>query len=220
MGVRLVIFDLDGTLLDTVGDLGDAVNYSLRCCSLPERPMDDYKILCGRGIANLLRGAVPEDSRTPAVLSRMAECFYPRYRSHIADRTRPYEGIPEMMERLAARGILFAVASNKYQEGAETLIRKFFGQYDFVRILGQREDFPLKPDPAVVDLIIDAVPGLDRGEVVYCGDSDVDMLTGSNAGVRTAGVLWGFRSREELEAHHPWLIADSPASLADAILSL
>ena len=211
--VKLVIFDLDGTLLNTVEDLGHAVNHALRQLGFSERPMEEYKILCGRGIANLLKGALPEEARTEENCAAMARLFYPRYRSHIADCTRPYPGIPELLETLDSQGICFAVASNKYQEGAEYLVRHFFGRYTFVRILGQQEGLPLKPDPALVDLVLAAAPE----EVLYVGDSNVDMQTGLNAGLRTVGVTWGFRSREELAAYNPWLIADSPEDIWNAI---
>ena len=215
---KLVIFDLDGTLLNTVEDLGNATNYALKTLGYPQREIEEYKILCGRGIANLLKDALPEDARTDDTRARMANLFFPYYREHINDCTVPYEGIIPMLDRLAAEGIRFALASNKYQEGAERLIGRFFGKYGFATILGQREGCPIKPDPAIVDQILADNPDISRDEVVYVGDSNVDMMTGNNARVRTIGVTWGFRSREELAAHNPWKLIDTPADLAEAIL--
>ena len=215
---KLVIFDLDGTLLNTVEDLGNATNYALKTLGYPQREIEEYKILCGRGIANLLKDALPEDARTDDTRARMANLFFPYYREHINDCTVPYDGIIPMLDRLAAEGIRFALASNKYQEGAERLIGRFFGKYGFATILGQREGYPIKPDTAIVDQILADNPDISRDEVVYVGDSNVDMMTGNNARVRTIGVTWGFRSREELAAHNPWKLIDTPADLAEAIL--
>ena len=111
-----------------------------------------------------------------------------------------------------------AVASNKYQDGAEKLVHHFFGEYDFVRILGQRDGQPIKPDPAIVDQILAEVPSITKSETVYVGDSNVDMQTGANAEVRTIGVTWGFRSREELASYNPSAIVDSAEALAGEIL--
>ena len=110
------------------------------------------------------------------------------------------------------------MASNKYQDGAEKLVHHFFGEYDFVRILGQREGQPIKPDPAIVDQVLAEVPSVTKSETVYVGDSNVDMQTGLNAGVRTVGVSWGFRTREELAAYTPSAIVDTPEELSRVIL--
>ncbi len=192
---KLIIFDLDGTLLDTREDIANACNYALRMCGCPERRMDEYNMLVGRGIMNLFRGALPEGMRgDEGLIMDMRNHFVPYYNEHIDDCTRPYEGIIGMLDRLAEAGISFAVASNKYQEGTEVLVRRFFGDYDFKCILGQREGKPIKPDPEIVREAMEAA-GAALEETVYCGDSDVDMQTGLNAGVRTVGVAWGFRTR-------------------------
>lgn len=215
---RLVIFDLDGTLLNTVEDLGNATNNALRTLGFPQHPISAYKIYCGKGIYNLFRAALPEGAATEENVAKMAELFLPYYDAHKCDRTVPYPGIPEMLDTLAENGIMFALASNKYQDGAEKLISHFFARHRFLKVLGQREGQPIKPDPAIVEQIIACAPGLTKDEAVYCGDSDVDMKTGINAGVRTAGVTWGFRSRSELEAYSPWGIADTAEELTSMIL--
>jgi phosphoglycolate phosphatase len=213
---RLAIFDLDGTLLDTAADLGDACNYALRQCGFPEHPLGDYYQMVGRGIYNLFRAAVPCEYATEDNVRLMAGFFIPYYDAHKCDLTRPYDGIPEMLTALSAAGVRLAVASNKYQDGAEKLVRHFFGDYGFVKILGQREGQPIKPDPEIVSQILAAVPGVTRDETIYVGDSNVDMQTGINAGVRTVGVTWGFRSREELAAYSPYALVDSPAGIVEA----
>ena len=215
---KLVIFDLDGTLLDTVEDLGNATNHALRTLGYPEHPIEAYKIFCGRGIYNLFRSAMPEGKATEDNVRRMASYFLPYYGAHNRDCTRPYAGIPGMLARVTAAGVAVAMASNKYQAGVEELAAHFFGGIRFLKILGQREGQPIKPDPAIVAQIMAADPSVRREEVVYVGDSNVDMQTGIGARVRTIGVTWGFRSRSELEAYAPWRIVDTPDALAEAIL--
>lgn len=215
---RLIIFDLDGTLLDTREDIANACNYALRMCRCPERRLDEYNMLVGRGIYNLFRGALPEEKRTEEMVMEMKSHFVPYYNEHIDDCTRPYPGIIEMLETLSDRGISFAIASNKYQEGTESLVAKYFSKYGFVRILGQREGKPIKPDPEIVKEAMSAAPDVTVEDTVYCGDSDVDMQTGLNAGVRTIGVTWGFRTREELSAYNPWLLVENPAEITEALV--
>ncbi|MBO6160926.1 MAG: HAD family hydrolase [Bacteroidales bacterium] len=218
MKTRLAIFDLDGTLLDTVEDLANATNHALVQCGFPPRPVPDYYTLVGRGIYNLFRAAMPPEDATEENVSKMASFFLPYYGVHNCDCTRPYAGIPAMLSRITAEGVALALASNKYQAGTEALAAHFFGGFRFLRIFGQREGRPIKPDPAIVEQIMAADPSLCKEEVVYIGDSNVDMQTGINAGVRTVGVTWGFRSRAELEAYAPWRIVDTPEALAEAIL--
>lgn len=215
---KLAIFDLDGTLLNTVEDLGNATNYALEQCGFPTHPIEAYYQMVGRGIYNLFRAAVPAGQSTEEVVQRMASIFIPYYDAHKCDFTRPYDGIPAMLKTITAAGVRLAVASNKYQDGAEKLVHHFFGEYDFVRILGQREGQPIKPDPAIVDQILAEVPSITKSETVYVGDSNVDMQTGANAEVRTIGVTWGFRSREELASYNPSAIVDSAEALAGEIL--
>ncbi len=216
---KLAIFDLDGTLLNTVEDLGNATNYALTQCGFPIHPTDAYYQMVGRGIYNLFRAAIPSEYATEGNVQRMASYFIPYYDTHKCDCTRPYDGIPEMLKTITDRGVRLAVASNKYQDGAEKLVHHFFGDYEFVKILGQREGQPIKPDPAIVDQILAEVPYISKAETVYVGDSNVDMQTGANAKVRTIGVSWGFRGREELAAYHPSAIIDTPEDLSKTITS-
>jgi phosphoglycolate phosphatase len=215
---KLVIFDLDGTLLDTMEDIAGACNYALQECGCPARPLDEYNMLVGRGIFNLFRGALPAERKTEEMVQKMYSHFVPYYNEHICDRTKPYPGMYETLDALAGKGIAFAVASNKYQEGTEMLIERLFGDYEFISILGQRVGKPIKPDPQIVKEAMEAFGEISNSEVVYCGDSDVDMLTGMNAGVKTIGVTWGFRTREELSSYSPWVLADKAEDISDAIL--
>ncbi len=217
---KLAIFDLDGTLLNTVEDLGNATNYALEQCGFPTYPIDSYYQMVGRGIFNMFRAALPSEYATEDNVQKMASYFLPYYDAHKCDFTRPYEGISEMLKTITGRGVRLAVASNKYQDGAEKLVKHFFGEYDFVKILGQREGQPIKPDPAIVDQVLAQVPEVSKDETVYVGDSNVDMQTGANAKVRTIGVTWGFRSREELAAYNPSAIVDTPSELSKEILGM
>ncbi len=217
METKLMIFDLDGTLLDTVKDLGMATNHALKQCGYPEREAGEYNFLCGRGIVNMFKGAMPPEEVDEENVQKMKDLFLPYYDAHKTDFTRPYPGITELLFTLKEKGIKMGVASNKYQDGAEKLIAHFFPEIPFVKILGQREGQPIKPDPAIVEQIMDLAEGITKENVVYCGDTNTDMQTGINAEVRTVGVTWGFRSREELEAYHPWLLADTPEQILEKI---
>lgn len=219
---RLAIFDLDGTLLDTIEDICNACNYALVSCGCPERKLEEYNSLVGRGIYNLFRGALPEDKRSDDMVMKMHGSFVPYYNEHKSDFTKPYPGIKGLIEELRSEGISLAVASNKYQEGTEALVDKYFGRDSFIRILGQREGQPIKPDPQIVGEImssfIDKYGDISKEEIVYIGDSNVDMETGLNAGVTTIGVSWGFRTKEELAAYGPYMICDDAGMLKDALL--
>ena len=209
---KLFIFDLDGTLLDTIADLAAAANHGLRALGFPEHPADAYRFFVGNGISKLIERALPEGHRTGEDVAEVRSLFIPYYNMHNADLSRPYPGVTEVMEELQSRGCLIAVASNKYQEATEKLIPHFFPTICFCAILGQREGVPTKPDPRIVYEIMEAA-GVGRGEVVYVGDSGVDMLTGANAGVTTVGVSWGFRPKSELEPYSPAAIVDRPEEL-------
>ena len=214
---KLIIFDLDGTLIDTRIDIANACNHALEQCGFPKRALDEYNMLVGRGIDNLFRGAMPSEAVNEENVTKMRSLFVPYYNEHGSDFTKPYDGIVEMLEVLNNKGLHFAVASNKYQEGTQQLVKEFFGQYDFVRILGQRDGKPIKPNPLIVSEAMEGVPGITKDEVIYVGDSNVDMETGINAGIKTIGVTWGFRTREELEAYSPFALIDNPMELTDII---
>lgn len=204
---KLVIFDLDGTLLDTIADLAAATNYALQACGYPTHETDAYRFFVGNGINKLFERALPEGTRSKENVLKIRSLFVPYYNEHNADLSRPYPGIENLLETLQEKGYMLAVASNKYHEATQKLIKQYFPRINFLAILGQRENIPAKPDPQVVYEIMEKA-GVERKEVVYIGDSSVDMQTGANAGVTTIGVCWGFRPRTELEAYNPSLIAE------------
>lgn len=210
--IKLVIFDLDGTLLNSLEDLAASTNYALRRHGYPEHELPAYRYFVGNGIDKLLERALPETARTPETVMKVKEDFVAYYAVHKADFTAPYAGIPELLGELKRQGILLAVASNKYHEATVALIPAYFGEGLFDFVFGQREGIPIKPDPTIVYDIIKAA-GVRKEEVLYVGDSGVDMQTAVNSGVTSAGVTWGFRDRKELLANGACHIAESPLDI-------
>lgn len=206
---KLVIFDLDGTLIDTIADLAFSTNYALKACGFPTHETDEYRFFVGNGIRKLFERALPEDARTEENILRIRDLFLPHYDLHNIDQSTPYPGMPELLERLQEAGYLLAVASNKHQSATEKIIPALFPQIHFHPVFGQREGIPVKPDPAIVKNILQ-ITGINREETLYVGDSGVDMQTARNAGVTVCGVTWGFRPRNELQSYAPNYFADTP----------
>lgn len=194
---NLVIFDLDGTLLNTIDDLATAANFTLRRNGYPERQREEYPFLVGNGILKLLERSLPEEVRSSANALKLRPDFLAYYDRHKTEKTHPYEGIEALLQDLRKRGILLAVASNKYQSATEELIRYYFGETTFCVVLGQRENIPVKPDPAIVYDIL-KFTGIEKKDTLYVGDSGVDMLTAANSAIESVGVTWGFRPETEL----------------------
>lgn len=209
---QLVIFDLDGTLLNTIADLGAAANHALIQCGFPTHPISAYPRFVGSGIARLLERVLPESARTTERAVTMRRYFTEYYNTHMADQTVPYAGIPELLADLTARGIKVAVASNKYQSAVEELITQYFPQITFAAVEGQKEGVPVKPDPSIVFEILGKVP-TPKSDVLYVGDSGIDMETARRACVESAGVTWGFRPVAELRAAYADHIVETPESL-------
>ena len=209
---KLAIFDLDGTLLDTLGDLAAACNYVMQRNGYPIHDFDRYRYMVGNGINKLIERALPAEFRSPERAAALRPEFIARYREHLSDHTRPYPGIVALLDRLEAGNVLLAVASNKYHEGTRTLVQRFFPRHRFVQVLGQREGVPVKPDPAIVFEILESAQ-IPREEALYIGDSDVDMLTASRAGVDSVGASWGFRPCEELQKAGATHMARTPMDI-------
>ena len=209
---RLFIFDLDGTLLNTIGDLAVGCDYMLSLRGLKTHTYDEYCSFVGNGIMRLVERALPEELRTPDYVKAARKDFVDFYIDHIDTHTIPYEGMVELVTQLQHRGAKLAVASNKFQAGTEKLIKKFFPSIEWVEICGNREGVPLKPDTALVDMILEKAD-VERKGCVMIGDSGVDIQTARNAGITSVGVSWGFRSREELEENGANHIADTADDL-------
>ena len=209
---KLVIFDLDGTLLDTIADLAESANHALKQLGYPTRDVETIRTFVGNGVNKLLFRALPDEEKTEENMIRMRTHFVPYYDAHNADLSAPYPGIVALLEELQAKGLRMAVASNKYQEATAKLVKHYFPMIDFVEVLGQREGINVKPDPTIVFDILQKA-GVSKEETLYVGDSGVDMQTAINAGVDAIGVTWGFRPRTELEDFHPMGLIDQAEEL-------
>jgi phosphoglycolate phosphatase len=214
---QLIIFDLDGTLLNTIGDLAVGCDHMLSLRGLPTHSYEEYCTFVGNGIMRLVERALPEELRTEEYVKAARRDFVEFYIDNIDNHTVPYEGMVELVEQLQTKGAKLAVASNKFQAGTEKLIRKFFPTIEWVEICGNREGVPLKPDTALIDMIIEKA-GVERKNCTMVGDSAVDIQTARNAAIRSVGVSWGFRSREELEQAGADHIADTVEELTTLLL--
>lgn len=208
MKPELVIFDLDGTLLNTLEDLKEAVNVAMRLHGFPLHTTEWTRAHIGHGVANLVREAVPANFRDEDLAADCLPFMVSYYSSHLDVYTQPYPGMQDLVRRLAAAGVRTAVCSNKFQEGAERLVRKYYPEIGI--IFGAREGMPLKPDPEVVKLICKEA-GVAPEHAVVVGDSATDMKTAENAGADGIAVSWGFRDRSSLKAAPR--IADDAAQL-------
>lgn len=209
--MKLIIFDLDGTLLNTLDDLADAANYALTSMGFPVHDVEEYKYFVGNGIPKLIERCLPENERSAEVCEKTREIFDRRYEEHCMDKTRPYDGIPGVIEKLSESGIKLAVASNKADGFTQFLVKNFFGnRFDLVQ--GSRPGIPRKPSPEIVYEIMSAA-GAEKDETVFIGDSGVDIATAGNAGVDHIGCLWGFRTKEELVSAGAVNIAETPEQI-------
>ncbi len=197
MEYKAVIFDLDGTLLNTLEDLADSLNRVLKDKGLPTHPTEAFRHFVGNGSAVLVSRALPPEKRNDALKADCLAAFLKEYNRNWNKKTRPYDGVPELLDAFKEKQIQAAILTNKAQHFAELCIQEFLSDWKFAAILGQREGFPLKPDPAGPREIARRLDRPPR-EFLYLGDSDVDMKTAVNARMFPVGALWGFRSEKEL----------------------
>lgn len=213
---RTVIFDLDGTLLNSIGDLAAAANYVCRQNRWPEHTEEEIMGMVGHGIPNLVRQFSPADARSTLMVLNTTSQFNQYYGCHNMELTRPYEGMAELLQQLKAAGAQLAVCSNKADNFSRAIVEHYYpGVFDLVR--GNLNGMPIKPDPTVVREIM---RDLDASylSAMMVGDSSVDIQTGHNAGIKACGVTWGFRSRENLVEAAADAIADTPAELGKLLL--
>lgn len=212
--LRAVVFDLDGTLLNTLDDLAASTNWALRNNSLPERTTEEVRAFVGNGVRKLIERAVPEDT-SEDVLELTFDDFKRHYMRHCQDKTRLYDGIPEMLQALKAAGLRLAIVSNKLQAGVDELYHRYFSDTVDVAV-GERPEMHRKPDP---DMVVAALRqlGVDTSEAIYVGDSDVDLLTARNSGLLCISVLWGFRDREFLLEHGATCLAETPEDVVNML---
>lgn len=215
MRFETAVFDLDGTLLDTLGDLRDSVNYALEKNGFPKRSTEEIRSFVGNGIRLLMERAVPEN--TPTV--ETDKCFVD-FKAHYADNsavlTKPYDGIVELLKNLKKNEVKTAVVSNKADFAVKSLIDTYFPEL-FDCALGERDGIRRKPAPDSVFAAIEQI-GADIKKCVYIGDSDVDIMTANNSGLSCIAVTWGFRDKDVLEKLNPEYIIDKPEIISEIIL--
>ena len=209
MSYDTYIFDLDGTLLDTLQDLATSVNYALRQHHMPEHSIDDVRRFVGNGVRRLMERAVPEGAANPAFEAAFAT-FREYYMEHSLDTTRPYDGIPELIHELKQRGCRMAVVSNKMMAATQELVHHFFPEIEVA--IGEHEAEGIRKKPAP-DTVFAAMKQLGQGSAVYVGDSDVDLATARNSGLPCISVLWGFRDRDFLLAHGATTFVEKPCEI-------
>ena len=218
----LIIFDLDGTLINTIDDLGQACNHALSACGFPTHKIEDYPRLVGNGINRLIERALPEEHCDEATVLRLREYFVPYYDAHNCDLTHPYDGIPELLQALKAAGHTLAVASNKYQAATEKIVGHFFPGI-FNVVLGERVGVPRKPDPQIVyDILSMLHPSSsslkeELEEVLYIGDSLVDAQTAHAAKATLVLCTWGFCTEQQLRTAQPKYMIQHPSELLNIL---
>ena len=195
---RLIVFDLDGTLINSLEDLADSANHVLTQHGFPPHPVDAYRYFVGDGVRKLIERILPEEERTDARIEQCRAEFVAYYKIHMEDKTSVYPGIIELMKALKERGLKIAVATNKVHVAVAPLMAKYFPGIHFDSLIGQREDVPVKPAPQIMfDLLKET--GCQPSEALHVGDTATDMQLAHNAGVESVGVLWGYRPLEELQ---------------------
>lgn len=213
---KLVVFDMDGTILNTLDDLKDTLNYALGQYHFPARTLEETRAFVGNGIHKLIERAVPEGTDAQTV-EKVFDTFLEYYQIHCMDQTRPYPGIVSLLQSLKEAGLLTAVVSNKADAAVQELCERFFpGLFDFA--VGEHEGVQKKPAPDMVQLALRTL-GTQASDAVYVGDSDVDLATAKNSGLDSIIVTWGFRDREFLESQEVDVFADTPEKVRELCLS-
>lgn len=209
---RAVVFDLDGTLLNTLDDLADSFNRVLLDRGFPTHPVEAYRKFVGGGAAKLVMRALPKEHRNDELAADCLDAFRAEYRQNWNKKTRPYDGVPELLDDLSSRHIVMAVNTNKPQEFAELCMREHFSAWDFAVVFGQKEGVPMKPDPAGPRDIAQCL-NVACEECIYVGDSDVDMKTAVGSNMFPVGVAWGFRPEQELHESGASEVIGRPSDL-------
>lgn len=216
MKFKAVIFDLDGTLLDTLDDLSDSMNAVLSASSLPVHAAEAYKYFVGDGVRNLVKRALPEHLRDDLTIEKHLSEMQKEYGKRWADKTKPYEGIPELLDALKEKGVRLTILSNKVDEFTKLVVEKLLPGWKFDLVLGERKSVPKKPDPSGAFEIAKELD-MPVGEFLYLGDTDVDMITANAAGMYAVGALWGFRKADELVNGGARILIPKPQTLLDLL---
>ncbi|AGA69683.1 haloacid dehalogenase superfamily enzyme, subfamily IA [Desulfitobacterium dichloroeliminans LMG P-21439] len=207
-----IIFDLDGTLVDSLVDLADSMNKVLANKSYPTHTLAEYQYFIGNGIRNLVRKALPDTVQNEVEITQCFDAMMEDYAQHCLDKTKPYPGIIELLEQINQREIKCAVLSNKVDDLTKKIVRELFPKQRFEEVLGSRFDIPRKPNPEGALFISDSLQ-IPTSELIFVGDTGVDMEVAQNAQIRSVGVTWGYRTREELVDHGAQHLIDDPLEL-------
>jgi len=218
MRYQAVLFDLDGTLLDTLEDLAVAANRVLTRKGLPLHPVGAFRTFVGDGLITLMERILPENLRTPKMIQESVVAFEEEYAQNWQERSRPYPGIASLLDRLTEAGLRMSILSNKPDAFTRLCVRQLLPQWTFDPLLGQRPGVPKKPDPSAA-LEIAELLGLAPVDILYVGDSGVDMRTACSAGMDAAGVLWGFRGADELRQSGACHLVARPEELLPILFS-
>jgi len=216
MPYKAILFDLDGTLLNTLEDLGDAANRVLAARGFPTHTLDEYRYFIGNGTATLITRALPQGKRNDDTIRACLKAFREDYGRNWKVKTKPYDGITEMLDELTVRGLKTAVLSNKSHEFTKRCVAHLLPNWTFDMVLGHRNTVPLKPDPAGALQVAERLNIAPR-EFLYLGDSGVDMKTAMAAGMFPVGVLWGFRPAEELRKNGARALIERPSELLNLL---
>ena len=213
---RAIIFDLDGTLADSLADIADAMNRTLTRFGYPVYNYDEYKYFVGKGLKNLVYKCLPEDKRDENNVAECLKIMMEEYGKSYAEKTKLYDGIPELLDLLTEKGIKLAVLSNKADELSQKICAKLLGKWSFEIILGSSNRFPNKPSPESA-LYLSEKMNVSPQNMLYLGDTNVDMQTANSAGMFAVGVTWGFRTREELLENGAKAIINVPLELTSLL---
>jgi len=213
---KAVLFDLDGTLLNTLDDLADSMNASLKRFGFPPHPVNTYKYLIGDGLRNLVLRALPEQHRDEITIDKIMTAEREEYGRNWANKTQPYEGIAELLDVLVVRKIAMCILSNKPDDFTQGIVQKFLPNWQFAVVQGQSNDIPVKPDPMGAGQIASRLR-LKPADFLYVGDSNTDMQTANAAGMLPVGVLWGFRPKDELIKAGAKALIERPEDLLNLI---
>jgi phosphoglycolate phosphatase len=216
MPYKAVLFDLDGTLLDTIGDIGDAANRILEQNGFPSHSMDAYRRFVGDGALNFIIRALPEDKRIDTIIHPCLDAFLEDYGRNWNVKTKPYDGIPELLDTLTARRLKMAVLSNKPHEYTKQCMAGFLSDWNFDVVFGQRDDVPKKPDPAGALEIAEQL-NIAPADFLYLGDTETDLKTSIAAGMFPVGALWGFRSARELLENGAKTLINKPLEILNLL---
>ena len=210
--MKIIVFDLDGTLLNSLEDLADSANWVLEQHGFPTHPVDAYRYFVGDGVRKLIERILPQEERTEARIEQCRQEFVAYYKVHMEDKTSVYEGITELLVELKNRGLKIAVATNKVHIAVKPLMEKYFPEIRFDSMIGQREGVPVKPAPQIMFDILRET-GCEPSEALHVGDTATDMQLAHNAGVTPVGVLWGYRPLKELQEAGAKFIIEKPEEL-------